>query len=173
VGFAVTGLSQCFQPAEAASCAVRTDQRGPTVSCGADCPGLPHCLGVPAAYTALFGQAELKPPPIVPGALAMEDLQGSSREVRMRMVRLSARASILRITSVDHPDAAALLREAGRLGFRRVEVVADLAPLAAFSDDELLRLRRLTALTPVGPTPEGLLERIARITPDVELPSTS
>jgi hypothetical protein len=173
VAFAVAGLSDCFRPDQVDACRVDNDQRGAAAPCGDRCPAPPDCEGIPASYLDLFGGSELTAPPVVEGQPALENLEGTSREVRMRLVRHSGRARILRITSLAHPEAAALLREAARLGFARVEVVADLAPMASFSDDELHRLRRLTVLTPVGRAPDGLLERIARIAPDVELPSQS
>ena len=89
----------------------------------------------------------------------------------MRLVRLAGTTAVLRITGLDHPDAAELLRESLRLEFARVEIVADLAPLATFSDDELHRVRRLTAITATADPPAGLLDRIRRIAPEVELPS--
>ncbi len=171
VTFAVADLPQCFLPEGVAACRVRQSRPTPATPCGPDCPGAPTCVGVPEVYRSLFGSSELPAGP--PTDLAEDDFSGTSRQIRMRLVRHGEHATHLRVTAIDHPDAAALLREALRLGFARVEVAADLAPLAAFSDDELHRLRRLTALRPTGPVPPDLRERIGRIAPQVELGSTS
>ncbi len=135
-------------------------------------PGIPlvavhgEDLGVPDRYVELFGRSELPSPPAADPAV--EPLTGTSRAIRQRLVRHSGRARRLRITSVAHPDAAELLREALRLEFAEVEVVGDLTPLAGFSDDELHRIRRLDRLRPTAPLPRPILDRLARIAPEIE-----
>lgn len=85
----------------------------------------------------------------------------STRDVRVRLVRASQEgADTLRIragASLDHPAAAALLREATRLSVPRLELVGDLARLTRLSDDELRRLRRFSAAVAElsGSTPEA------------------
>ena len=84
-----------------------------------------------------------------------------ARSVRIRLVRAGQEgASTLRIaggTALQHPAAAALLREATRLSVSRLELRGELSGLQAFSDDELRRLRRFTAVVAelFGPTPEA------------------
>ena len=65
----------------------------------------------------------------------------------MRLVRATQLgARVVRLTgmaSLWHPAAPALLRELTMLGFERVEVCADLSPLAAASDADLYHLRSI------------------------------
>jgi MoaA/NifB/PqqE/SkfB family radical SAM enzyme len=84
-----------------------------------------------------------------------------SRAVRVRLVRAAQQgAETLEVdggAGLRHPTAAALLREATRLSIPRLELVGELSGLAAFTDDELRRLRRYSAAVAVleGPTPEA------------------
>ena len=113
------------------------------------------CRGLSAAYGRVFGALEMYSSPR--GEAEVVELtwtsDESSREVRRRLVRhLEHRASVVRITGADalaHPDAPALLREAVRSA-PRVEIVGDLSPILAWSDDELHRVRRLAAATSLG-----------------------
>ncbi len=67
----------------------------------------------------------------------------ATREVRLKLVRI-ARQGVKRLRiigpSLFHPAALALLRETTLLGFERVEVMAEVSPLAKASDAELYAL---------------------------------
>ncbi len=117
--------------------------------------------------------SSLSPPPPPATDPLQVALDGAPRALKVALLRAAAGAPTLRVIDVDHPDAAALLREAARMGFRRVEVRADLSPLVGLTDDELRRLRRIDAFESTAPSPEvdALLARLARVNPDTELRS--
>jgi hypothetical protein len=137
----------------------------------ARCPGMPSCAGVPADYAARFGLDEFREratttssvdvvrfrfeAPSRVSCAACGDNGGdaapeTTRRARLRLVRAAQHgAQTLRIASASslaHPAAAALLREAALLGFRRVEVAGDVSALAAIADSELYPLRGITRL---------------------------
>lgn len=74
----------------------------------------------------------------------------TTRAVRIRLVRASQhgvrRLRIASASSLAHPDAGELLREAARLGFPEVEVAGEASALDDMSDMALRRLRGITRL---------------------------
>ena len=136
----------------------------------ARCPGQPACAGAPADYLAHFGWSELAAPAREPAEIVQARFQaparvacptcgdrgdgGSaaaepSRAIRQRLVRAAGAGRSLRIASaasLAHPDAAALLADAGLLSFARIEVAGEGSALDEMSDAELRALRTLSRL---------------------------
>jgi hypothetical protein len=130
------------------------------------CPGAPLCEGAPADLVERFGWPEilalrgagpeLRVPdePRSDGAasslrVVVPSPETSGRALRQVFVRAAASgAGTLRVTGdsvFSHGEAPALLREALRLSFPRVEFCGEGSALASFDDDALHRLRRAAA----------------------------
>lgn len=81
-----------------------------------------------------------------PGPVAPE----STRDIRIRLVRVAQHgARTIRIAgggTLNHPDAAEMLREATRLEIPRIEVAGEASALDRFGDMELRRLRGIARI---------------------------
>jgi MoaA/NifB/PqqE/SkfB family radical SAM enzyme len=136
----------------------------PTVTGCARCPGPPRCAGMPADYVRCFGRSELFPsPPSAPperlrvrfrapsrvacpecGDRGGDAVPETTRAARARLVRAAQQgARTLRVvsaSSLNHPEAAALLRECSLLSFERVEVAGEASGLDRATDAALYAL---------------------------------
>lgn len=80
-------------------------------------------------------------PPVL--RLSLAPITTSTRVLRARMIRAAQEgATTLRIASgLDHPEAAALLREAAQLPGVEVEVAGDVTPLFGLGDAQIFELK--------------------------------
>ena len=178
----ILGVPRCLLPRELQG------SMGPGPADAVRCASCdPSCPGVTPAYVDLFGPGELlhgdRETPAVRVVLralapiacaACGDVDAGveraepRRDARVRLLRAARRRpGLLRLASAGslwHPAARELLREVARLDVEAVEVSGDVAALAAWSDDDLHRIRRLGAVHGAfyGPTPALHDEHVGR-----------